>query len=215
MAIKSLRNVFDDEYTPDFLLTIDPANGQILLYDAANGVFVNATLTKAQVGLGSVDNTSDADKPVSTAQQTALDLKAPVNSPAFTGTVTGVTSTMVGLGNVDDTSDADKPVSTAQQTALDLKASVISLTAQTSSFTAVAGGQYGVDCSTPVVTVTLPATPADNDFVEVIITVGATTNNLIFARNSSTIMGLAEDYTVDVEITSISFIYFNSTWRVI
>ena len=34
------------------------------------------TVTKAQVGLGSVDNTSDANAPVSTAQQTALDLKA-------------------------------------------------------------------------------------------------------------------------------------------
>ena len=33
-------------------------------------------VTKAQVGLGSVDNTSDANKPVSTATQTALNLKA-------------------------------------------------------------------------------------------------------------------------------------------
>lgn len=33
------------------------------------------SVTKAQVGLGSVDNTSDADKPVSTAQQAALDAK--------------------------------------------------------------------------------------------------------------------------------------------
>lgn len=32
-------------------------------------------VTKAQVGLGNVDNTSDANKPVSTAQQTALDGK--------------------------------------------------------------------------------------------------------------------------------------------
>lgn len=32
--------------------------------------------SKADVGLGNVDNTSDANKPVSTAQQTALDLKA-------------------------------------------------------------------------------------------------------------------------------------------
>ena len=35
-------------------------------------------VTKANVGLGNVDNTSDANKPVSTAQQTALDLKAPI-----------------------------------------------------------------------------------------------------------------------------------------
>lgn len=34
------------------------------------------SVTKAQVGLGNVDNTSDADKPVSTAQQSALNLKA-------------------------------------------------------------------------------------------------------------------------------------------
>ena len=33
------------------------------------------TLSKSDVGLGNVDNTSDADKPVSTAQQTALDGK--------------------------------------------------------------------------------------------------------------------------------------------
>ena len=34
------------------------------------------SVTKAQVGLGNVDNTSDQNKPVSTAQQSALDLKA-------------------------------------------------------------------------------------------------------------------------------------------
>lgn len=81
-----------------------------------------AALTKSSVGLGNVDNTSDADKPVSTATQTALDLKAPLASPTFTGTVSGITKSMVGLGNVDNTTDANKPVSTATQTALDLKA---------------------------------------------------------------------------------------------
>ena len=34
------------------------------------------TLAKGDVGLGNVNNTADSDKPVSTAQQTALDLKA-------------------------------------------------------------------------------------------------------------------------------------------
>jgi hypothetical protein len=36
----------------------------------------NVALTKSDINLGNVDNTSDADKPVSTAQQAALDLKA-------------------------------------------------------------------------------------------------------------------------------------------
>ncbi len=86
------------------------------------------TVTKASIGLGNVDNTSDANKPVSTAQQTALDLKANIASPTFTGTVSGITAAMVGLGNVNNTSDANKPVSTAQQTALDLKANIASPT---------------------------------------------------------------------------------------
>ncbi|CAB4211847.1 Fibronectin type III [uncultured Caudovirales phage] len=79
-------------------------------------------ITKTQVGLANVDNTSDANKPVSTAQQSALDLKAPLANPTFTGTVSGITKTHVGLANADNTSDANKPVSTAQQTALNLKA---------------------------------------------------------------------------------------------
>jgi hypothetical protein len=47
-----------------------------------------------------------------------------LDSPTFTGTVSGISATMVGLGNVTNTSDANKPVSTAQQTALDLKANL-------------------------------------------------------------------------------------------
>ncbi|TFV90394.1 hypothetical protein [Blastococcus sp. CT_GayMR16] len=72
---------------------------------------------RATIGLDQVDNTSDAAKPVSTAQQAALNLKAPLASPAFTGTPTGITKAHVGLGSVDNTSDASKPVSTAQAVA--------------------------------------------------------------------------------------------------
>lgn len=45
-------------------------------------------ITKSDVGLGDVDNTSDLNKPVSTAQQSALDLKANLNGPTFSNTVT-------------------------------------------------------------------------------------------------------------------------------
>ena len=45
-------------------------------------------ITATMVGLGNVENTSDANKAVSSATQTALDLKAPLASPTFTGTVT-------------------------------------------------------------------------------------------------------------------------------
>jgi hypothetical protein len=46
------------------------------------------TLSKSDVGLGSVSNTSDAAKPVSTATQTALNAKASLSGATFTGTVT-------------------------------------------------------------------------------------------------------------------------------
>ncbi len=49
-------------------------------------------VTKAQVGLGNADNTRDLDKPVSTATQAALDLKAPLASPTFTGVPAGPTA---------------------------------------------------------------------------------------------------------------------------
>ncbi len=76
------------------------------------------------VGLGSLDNTTHVNTPVSTAQQTTLNLKANLANPTFSGTVSGITATMVGLGNVNNTSDANKPVSRAGQTALDLTANL-------------------------------------------------------------------------------------------
>lgn len=45
------------------------------LYDHTSNTSNPHSVTKTQVGLGNVDNTSDANKPVSTAQQTALDAK--------------------------------------------------------------------------------------------------------------------------------------------
>ena len=96
--------------------------------DSVAGKTGVVTLVKADVGLGNVDNTTDALKPISTATQTALDLKAPISSPTFTGTVSGITKAMVSLGNVDNTTDAGKPVSTATQTALDLKSPLASPT---------------------------------------------------------------------------------------
>jgi len=58
-------------------------------------------ITKSMVGLENVDNTTDALKPVSTATQNALDLKASLDSPILTGTpaaptaVTGTNTTQI------------------------------------------------------------------------------------------------------------------------
>ena len=53
---------------------------------------------------------------------------ATLANPTFTGTVSGITKTMVGLGSVDNTTDLAKPISNATQTALDLKAPLANAT---------------------------------------------------------------------------------------
>jgi hypothetical protein len=70
-------------------------------------------ITKSDVGLANVDNTTDANKPVSSATQTALDLKlasataattyAPLAAPALTGNATAVNLTISGDLTVNGT----------------------------------------------------------------------------------------------------------------
>jgi len=80
----------------------------------ANPTFTGtvAGITKTHVGLGNVDNTSDINKPISTATLTALDLKAPLNSPVFTGAIDFTGVDVTGLtaiaGLPDQTSHSNK-----------------------------------------------------------------------------------------------------------
>ena len=121
--------------TPNGLLSFDRSevtikelalNGTLLVPDGNKRV--NIVLHKKDVGLANVDNTSDLDKPISTAVQNALDLlntdltddildvddRLIVHIHDFDNPHR-VTKHQVGLGNVDNTSDADKPISRATQ----------------------------------------------------------------------------------------------------
>jgi hypothetical protein len=130
----------------DVLAVVDIATPETKKIKVSN-LKTSLNIQKSDVGLGDVDNTSDADKPVSTATQTALGLKAN-SADVYTKTESdsnfeaknaniqshisstsnphSVTKSQVGLANVDNTSDANKPVSTATQTALNLKANLAS-----------------------------------------------------------------------------------------
>lgn len=92
-------------------------------------------VTKAQVGLDKVDNTSDLEKPISSAVQEALyQIKLDATGYATKEQLDShindrmnphqVSASQVGLGNVDNTSDLDKPISNATQRALDQKADI-------------------------------------------------------------------------------------------
>lgn len=135
-------------------------------------VKTDLVLVKADVGLGNVDNTADSAKPVSSAQQSALDLKAPLASPAFTGTPTGITKAHVGLGNVDNTADTAKPVSSAQQSALDLKANLTDTRLSVKPY--------------PPVTVTYAATVSINAALGTHFRITATGNCQLLATTNAT-----------------------------
>ena len=112
------------------------ADSPTIATGAITDVKVASGINPTKVGLGNVNNTTDALKPISNATQAALDLKAgiaslalkaPLDAPSFTGIVSGITKSMIGLANVDNTTDLLKPISNATQTALDLKASNVAL----------------------------------------------------------------------------------------
>ena len=60
---------------------------------SVNNMTGEVVLTKSNIGLGNVDNTSDKNKPVSTAQQAALDKKVDIAGDTMTGKLTINTST--------------------------------------------------------------------------------------------------------------------------
>ena len=153
-----------------------------------------------------VDNTSDADKPISTATQTALDGKEP--------TVTAGTATQyyrgdktfqeldkaaVGLDQVDNTSDLDKPISTATQAALDLKADASSLTtANREIFTLAAldiSNGY-VDLAQTPVAASVDVTPVGGPLQEFGVDYTLSTNRITFAGDLSALLAAGDKLMV-------------------
>jgi len=69
---------------------IDAINGEPLITSGTTSQYYRGdktwqTLNSIVVGLNNVNNTSDLNKIISTATQSALDLKSAINSPTFTG----------------------------------------------------------------------------------------------------------------------------------
>ena len=92
------------------------------------------SVTATQVGLGNVDNTSDLNKPVSTATQIALDLKVDENAPITGATKTKITYDTKGLVTSGaDATTADITDSSNKRYVTDAQLTVIGNTSGTNT----------------------------------------------------------------------------------
>jgi hypothetical protein len=73
--VTSAGALMDSEVDADIKTLLLPANTTISAFGATLVDDADASTARTTIGLGNVDNTSDAGKPVSTATQTALDTK--------------------------------------------------------------------------------------------------------------------------------------------
>ena len=88
---------------------------------------------------------------------------------------------------------------------------VATWTERSSTATAVAGEKLFIDCSSGVVTVTLPSSPDMGSEIRVIDATGnAATNNITIGRNGSKINGADSDLTLDVNRAAIGLVYYNT-----
>jgi hypothetical protein len=136
--------------------------------------------------------TVDTSMLATKAALTDLNNFAPINSPGFRGTVSGITKEMVGLGLADNTSDAAKPISTATQAALISKASLAS---------PALSGIPTAPTASPRNNSTQIATTA---YTDAAIAVASANANTGIADNSVTATKIATGAVTDAKITSVS-----------
>ena len=113
----------DDSIGTAEIIAASVTSSELAVDSVTESKIADGAVTSAKIANGTiVDGDINASAAIAQSKISGLtsDLaaKAPLASPTFTGTVSGITKTMVGLGSVDNTADASKPVSTAQAAAI-------------------------------------------------------------------------------------------------
>jgi hypothetical protein len=127
------------------ITTIDNAADVLPIVDTSATTTKKVTLTqvKTSLALNNVDNTSDANKPVSTAQQTALDAKVTGNTAITGATKTKVTYDAKGLVTAGaDATTADIASSTDKRYVTDAQLVVVGNTSGTNTGDNATNSQY-------------------------------------------------------------------------
>ena len=170
-------------------------------------------------------NTAISDGDIATGGGTATGTNTgdQTNITGNAATVTtnaNLTGPVTSVGNATAIADAALSIAKTSglQTALDTKAPKLTWAIKTTTYTAVAGDAIMADTNSGAFTITLPASPAANDVVDIADYRGTFgTNNLTIARNSLKIMGLSEDMVVSVSNARFRLVYIDTTvgWRIV
>lgn len=158
------------------------------------------TLDKTAVGLGNVDNTSDANKPISTATQTALDGKVDENAAITGATKTKITYDSKGLVTAgEDATTADISASTDKNYVTDAQLVVIGNTSGTNS------GNETVNTLGATINGAASATPNDTDLV-------ASVESSVVKKNTWTQVKAFLKTYFDTLYVSLTGSYANPSW---
>lgn len=180
--------------------TVSPgSSGQILKSNGASALPSFQTGAPSDVGLGNVDNTSDANKPVSSATQTALNLKEDASNK----------STSTSLGN----SNTLYPTQNAVKTYVDTTVGV-SVTTQSGAYVITTSDSV-ILCNTTSAgfAVTLP-TAVGNTRAYHIKKIAAANTLTINTTSSQTIDG-GTSIAITALDETITVVSDNANWRII
>ena len=143
-------------------------------------------LDKADVGLTNVDNTTDAGKPISTATQTALDLKANAADAVLTGAPTAPTAAE-GTDTTQIATTAYVLAEIARDNLTDLSSPAF--TGTPTAPTASAGTDTTQIATTAFVNAAITSNDATNDTLDAVVGRGATTDTDISVGDLFTVRG--------------------------
>jgi hypothetical protein len=152
--------------------------------------------------------TADTTMLATKAALTDLNDYAPINSPTFTGTVSGIDKSMVGLGSVDNTSDAAKPISTATQAALNIKSdssfvnAALALKANAVTIDSLIALKATLESPTLTGAPKAPTASPRTNSTQIATT--AYTDAAVAAATASATVSLADNSVTDAKITSIA-----------
>ena len=181
--------------------------------DSVNGKTGNVVLTKADIGLGNVNNTSDLNKPISTATQTALDAKADASALAtltseFETLETNVSTLETDLGDLGDvvnqnTSDIAKKLEGSNLIAGDNITITPDADNKNYTISSTGGSSYTLP---PATTDTLGGVKPDGSTITVtgdgtISAVSSAPTNMVTTNTTQTISG-KKTFTGDIQLGS-------------